>query len=609
MRAPMNAPRPRLDVWLPLAFALGGLGWIAVSDHLLTHLVPPEQFELWSVAKGWFSFLLMAALLGLGLRAGLRRLAESEERYRTLVESAPDGIVVAQGDRIVLVNAEGCRLLGASREELMRRKVSDFVRPEDVPETQAFGESVQRGDPFDVRVTRHVRRLDGTTFRAEIAAAPTRWQGLPAAQSIIRDLSERLADRETRESLAWSLRLLVSAHERIVRAGTEQALADDLCHQLVEVSGLRMAWLSVAEHQPEKVLRPLAWAGQVDAALLSYPVRFGEGAPRELPSSQVATTRRPLVFNDVLSDPRLAKWHDLARRMGYSAGLVLPLIAGGELLGTLGLYSERVDAFTSPATEVLQRLAEDVAFGLAALRAGAARKTAESSLTARELELHALTARLQRIREEESARIARDLHDELGQLLTAVTFDLRWLERHLADLGATEAAGALLDRAVRATALAEQTAAAVQRIASGLRPGALDQLGLGPTLEAECRGFEARTGIASRVELPPGGGAVPEPLATALYRIGQEALTNVARHAGASSVVLRLRRDEGWVTLQIEDDGHGLGTGLRGGGLGLLGMRERATMLGGELLVTPGPVKGTLVTARLPMRQQPGEKT
>lgn len=611
MRPPMKPPRSvglRLDVWLPIAFALSGLAWIIASDHLLVLLVPPQRFEFWSVVKGWFSILLMSTLLGVGMRAGLRRLADSEERYRTLVKSAPDGIVVVQDDRIVLVNDEACRLLRAAREQLLSCQASDFVRPEDVPETLAFGESVQRGEPFDVRTTRHVRRIDGTTFRAEIAVAPTRWRGRPAVQSIIRDQSERIADRETRESLAWSLRLLVSAHESIVRAGTEKALAEDLCRQLVAVSGLRMAWLSVAETSPEQVLRPLAWAGHVDAALLGHPVRYGEGALIELPSAEVATARRTLVFNDVLSEPRLAPWHEVWQRLGYRSGMVMPLVAGGELLGTLGLYSERAGTFTSPATEVLQRVAEDVAFGLAALRAGAARRSAETSLTAREHELHGLTARLQRIREEESTRIARDLHDELGQLLTAVSFDLRWLERHIADQRATEQSGALLDRIVRATALAEQTSAAVQRIASGLRPGALDQLGLGPTLEAECRSFEERTGIKSRVELAAGAAPIPEPLATALYRIGQEALTNVARHAQASAVTLRLARDgEGWVSLQIEDDGRGPGGGLRGDGLGLLGMRERASMLGGELRVTAGPVKGTLVTARLPVRQ-PGEK-
>jgi signal transduction histidine kinase len=219
-----------------------------------------------------------------------------------------------------------------------------------------------------------------------------------------------------------------------------------------------------------------------------------------------------------------------------------------------------------------------------------------------EARLRALTARLQSAREEEAARIARDLHDDLGQTLTAQQLDLRWLEEHFENLPATDERGQVLDRLVSVREASRRLLLAAQRIAAGAWPVTLEKLGLAAALRQEARQFEARTGLPVTVtveaEPPPGA-----PASIAAFRIFQEALTNVARHAAAGRVAVSLTGEGGALLLKVEDDGRGLpaaAADLARPTLGILGMQERALALGGEVRVERRPGGGTVVTARLP---------
>jgi signal transduction histidine kinase len=224
-----------------------------------------------------------------------------------------------------------------------------------------------------------------------------------------------------------------------------------------------------------------------------------------------------------------------------------------------------------------------------------------AQLEAAEGSIHALASRLQEVREEEKTRIARDLHDDLGQLLTAVQMELRWVEERLASPPEPGLAEALTDRVVEAIRLTEQAAKAVQRIAADLRPSALDSLGLGAALRQEGRRFQERTGIPCDVVLADGVPDLAGDAATTLYRVGQEALTNVARHAAASRVTVTLTASARNVSLRVADDGRGLDDiPLGPGALGLLGMKERAAMLGGTVTFVGGAGRGTLVELTVP---------
>jgi len=224
-------------------------------------------------------------------------------------------------------------------------------------------------------------------------------------------------------------------------------------------------------------------------------------------------------------------------------------------------------------------------------------------------QLRALSARLQSLREEEQKRIAREIHDELGQLLTALKMDLRWIENRLGDLSAVPAANPILDRVVGATEMVDQTIGAVQKIAGELRPAVLDSLGLVAALKQEGGRFQERTGIQHELRLPEQQPALTPEAITAVFRIFQEALTNVTRHANATRVKSELRIEDGRVVLGVSDNGKGLDESAlaQPESLGLLGMQERATIVGGDIVFGSSAGKGTTLTLRVPLAGvQPG---
>ena len=230
------------------------------------------------------------------------------------------------------------------------------------------------------------------------------------------------------------------------------------------------------------------------------------------------------------------------------------------------------------------------------------RKLAEEALKTSYDQLRALSARLQSVREEEATRIAREIHDELGQRLTGLKMDLLRAERKLERLDSSPVINSLLDTLVSATDLADGITATVQEIAADLRPGVLDKLGLGAALHYGGRRFQERTSISCEVRLPEREPTLSEECSTALFRIFQECLTNVARHAQATKVEAELKLDGGWVAMCVRDNGRGIPEAEIGNprSLGLLGMKERAALLGGEIFVERAPDGGTMVSARIP---------
>jgi PAS domain S-box-containing protein len=223
------------------------------------------------------------------------------------------------------------------------------------------------------------------------------------------------------------------------------------------------------------------------------------------------------------------------------------------------------------------------------------RKRAEGELQRSFQELHALTARLESIREEERTTLARELHDRLGQALTAIRIDL-------AALRTIPGRKEQLQRIDAISGLVEETIHVVRRISTGLRPGILDDLGLAATVEWAAEEFQARTGIVCQVAAETNPAIDPE-RATALYRIFQEALTNIARHAGATQVTIGLVQNDSYLSLEVRDNGRGIAAEQlsASGSLGILGMRERAMLLGGEFTIAGDPLRGTTLRVRIPI--------
>jgi PAS domain S-box-containing protein len=225
------------------------------------------------------------------------------------------------------------------------------------------------------------------------------------------------------------------------------------------------------------------------------------------------------------------------------------------------------------------------------------RKAAETELERHRVQLRGLAARLEAAREAERARIAREIHDELGQALTALKIDLLWLKKRI-----PESSPELVHKLDGMAAIIDSTAQGIQRVAAELRPSVLDELGLRAAIEWEAREFATRTGIECRVELPEGQPALDPSRATAVFRIFQEALTNVARHAAATNVIVRLGMTPNALDLTVQDNGRGIRDGALHDtrSLGLLGMRERAGNFNGTVTIAGTPGAGTTLTLAMP---------
>lgn len=231
------------------------------------------------------------------------------------------------------------------------------------------------------------------------------------------------------------------------------------------------------------------------------------------------------------------------------------------------------------------------------------RREPEAGLERSREQLRALASRNQHIREEERIRIAREIHDELGQTLTGLKMDALWLKSQLTKQVSVLGSGNLIARAETMATVIQDTIQTVRRIATDLRPPVLDKLGLPAAIEWQAREFTRRTGLKLALNLRLKKLDSGDPLSTAVFRIFQEILTNVARHAEATKIRVRLERRGQLLALTVNDDGRGIRKAeiADSNSLGLLGMRERAMVFGGKVEISGKPAGGTTVAVRVPL--------
>ena len=265
------------------------------------------------------------------------------------------------------------------------------------------------------------------------------------------------------------------------------------------------------------------------------------------------------------------------------------------------LWALRADGSEFPIEASISQASEGGAtYYTVILRDITLRKQSEDALKRSQQELRELSARVLEAREEEKTRIARELHDELGQLLTALKMDLAWLRERLPPGDADIAA-----RTGQMHAMLEQTVSSTRRIAADLRPLMLDDLGLADAAGWLVEDFSKRSGIACELKIPGDGAfaGLEGSIATAIYRALQESLTNIARHSGARNAWIALAIESGKLHLEVEDDGSGVSDRdlAKARSLGLKGMRERMAYLGGSLEVARAPRGGTRLRAEVPV--------
>jgi signal transduction histidine kinase len=295
-------------------------------------------------------------------------------------------------------------------------------------------------------------------------------------------------------------------------------------------------------------------------------------------SGRVLERGRSERVDSVLDDPDVSP--EVTRLLGARTGLWVPLIVRGEAIGVLAAHDKLGPDARFTDTDL--RLAETFA-SRAAVAVDLSERIARDALR-----------RVVDAQELERRRLARELHDETGQALTSILIGLKSLE----ETGQTDESRAATSR-LRELVVA--TLQDVRRLAVELRPSVLDDFGLVAALENLTSAFAEQTGIAVDFEAVLGEQRMPGDVETALYRIVQESLTNVVKHARARRVSISLTRLEGSVKAVVEDDGRGFDPASADGGYGLVGMRERLALLGGRLRIESTPGGGTTVAADVPL--------
>jgi signal transduction histidine kinase len=227
------------------------------------------------------------------------------------------------------------------------------------------------------------------------------------------------------------------------------------------------------------------------------------------------------------------------------------------------------------------------------------RKEAEEQLKTSRERLRDLSRHLESVREEERTSSAREIHDELGQLLTALKIDMSWMAKRL-----PKAETSLAEKTRTMYELVDGAIQTVKRISSELRPGLLDDLGLAAAIEWQAQELRKRTDIDFEFRASPKEITLDRDRSTAIFRICQEALTNVVRHANATRVRLSLQQKRGGILLRISDNGKGIAEKQLSDpkAFGLIGMRERARFWGGEVKISGTPGKGTVVAVSIPLK-------
>jgi PAS domain S-box-containing protein len=541
----------------------------------------------------------------------------SDRRLRALGEQAhlldlvPDVIILRDSRGVITSWNQGAEtLLGWTREEALGKHADALLQTRFPQSVETIEAEALRAGHWEGELV-HIRR-DGTPV--VVTSRWTGWQQDAGAPQAIVEISTDVTERKQVER---SQRLLAEA-------GPVLAASLDATSRLANIARvvvpLLADWCVVHVTEEGQPIRPVAVANDL---LRRHP----PDADPPPGAAQVLRTGQPGFYPSATEELLAAIAPDadqieLVRSLGVKSAMIVPLVTRGHTLGTITLVLSAESG--RQYTEVDLALAEELA-RRAALAVDNARLYAEAQqlnaeleerVTRRTSELQAAITQLENSRaqllnldqheqirrEEDRARIARAVHDELGQALTGLKMDLAWLQKHTGPEQRD-----LLQKFGDMSDLVDTTIQGVRRIATDLRPGMLDDLGLAPAIEWQLQEFQKRSGIlctftSSLEEVP-----LNAEEATVLFRILQETLTNVARHASATKVNVSLDEEKGYVSLRVHDNGRGITEDEVSGAksFGLLGMRERVKLRSGDFHIQGIPGQGTTVVIRLPLNKAP----
>ena len=478
-------------------------------------------------------------------------LGESEAKLLGLYENLRDAYVGWDMDgHIREFNGEFARMLGYEPDEILQLTYQDIT-----PQRWHEAESRILKEQILVRgysdmYEKEYRKKDGTVFPVELrkilVTGPDREpRGM---WSIVRDISERKrAEAALRASEKQYRDLVETAHDLIWAADTQG-----------KITFMNQASRRIYGYEPEELI--------------------GRS------------------FLDFLSPEERAPQMEVLRK----------LFASGERL-VLGIETEVLDRegnhHTLVANVVILRDEQGNAVGTMGTSADITeRKRAREEIEKSHAQLRALASHLQSVIEEERRRIAREIHDDIGQLLTATKMDLSLLSRSVGEIKEKKIQKTLSKEIEALIGLLDRGVQSIRKIVRDLRPEVLETMGFLAGINWQAKEFEKRTGIRISLSLPPAEPTLEKLHIVAIFRVMQEALTNVARHAEASTVKVELKAEPSALRLTITDNGKGVGEDAHDqpGSFGVIGMRERVAALGGMFSIHGKPCKGTVVEVVLP---------
>lgn len=514
-------------------------------------------------------------------------LRESEERYRALATASADVIYRMGPDWSEMRQLDGRGFLSDSAEPT-DSWLERYIPPDDRARvTAAIEEAVRTGSIFALE--HRVVRVDGTIGWVISRAVPmiddlgkiVEWIG--AASDVTARKAAEAALRQSEERKAFLLHLS-DALRPLRDPGEIQAASARL---LGEHLGVNQA--HYGETVGDHVHIHQGYGHGLPAMIGRFRfIDFGEQLVASYRAGKTAAS------DDVAVDPTISPAEcEVLGGAGIRAYVAVPLVKDGEWVATLAVHNRTPRRWQPKEIALVEEVAELTWAAAARARAENALRESEASLqqrvTTATSELRAVSRRLLTVQEEERRFLARELHDEIGQVLTGLNFQLA------AAAGKTEKA-ALAEAQATVQDLTEQ----VRQLSMDLRPAVLDRYGLLAAMEWYAERYQKRTGIS--VDLRHAGleRRLPPDVEIGAYRVVQEALTNIARHARADAAAIQLFADDGMLTVVVRDQGAGFDSANAPTTSGLGGMRERVALLGGTLEIESAPGRGTTITAEFP---------
>jgi PAS domain S-box-containing protein len=590
-------------------------------------------------------------------------LHQSEEKYRSLFEDSKDAVyITTQEGAFIDVNQSALELFGYSRDELEGVNAQQlYVNPLDAREFQKEIEKNGFVRDYEVKLV----KKDGTEMDCLFNVSVRRASdgSISAYQGIIRDITKRkqaeealreseesyreLADSITDVFFAMDKNLRYTywnkASEELVGIPAKDAIGKSLFDIFPDTPEIRRAessYLYVLRTKKPKSLVTEYQQGEKRFffEISAYPTKDGlsvftkdiTSRKRAEEALRESENRFRALFDHMSSGVAVYEpindGSDFIIKDYNKAGELISKVSRDHIVGRsvlevfpgikkFGLFEvfQRVWKTGEPEhqpvalyqDDYLTHWAENYVYKLPSGEIVAVfddvteRKQADEELKKSQEQLRNLADHLQSVREQERTSIARKIHDELGQALTALKMDISWLGKKLPNDQES-----LIKKAKSISTLTDMTIKTVKRITAELRPGLLDDLGLVAAIEWQVEEFQNRTGLTCKSVIDREGIAVDEKRSTTIFRILQEALTNVARHAQATRVTVSLKEKNGGLYLLVRDNGKGITKEQISDpqSFGLMGMRERVRMWGGEVKFSGRPGKGTTVVVRMPVK-------